>query len=277
MGCCFPKSKIHPDEDGADNQGQTTTSQEKTKSRNRVLGRENSTINMVANKGSKHNRDALKTSRANLEAKINEGDFAAVKKMVSGKKHALILNHIDQGGMTPLMYAAQNGKDEILKTLLDAKADLMKQDFQYRSVLLRTAENHNSDNNQETQAKIIRILVENKADVNVQTIDKKKSAIMASTENFNDVVVDTLIELKADVNAQDWNKQTALHFAAKATFKREEKVENEQRVAIVKSLLENGAKIGLTDKWNETPLAICQRKKNDASQNPLILDLLQGR
>merc|ERR1719266_795545 len=144
MGCC--QTKVAPEDDGADNDSQNQTNKkEKAKTEKRVLGRENSTLNMVANQGSKHNRDALKTSRANLESKINDGDLAAVKKMISGKKNSAILNHIDQGGMTPLMYAAQNGKDDILKALIDAKANLNTQDFQYRTVLLRTAENHLSD------------------------------------------------------------------------------------------------------------------------------------
>ena len=92
------------------------------------------------------------------------------------------------------------------------------------------------------QLDIVKVLVENGADVDVKDADNN-TALHNATLRGHLEIVKLLIENSADVNAQDNDDQTALHIAAEFGY-----------LEIVKRLIENGADINHPDDDLVTPL-----------------------
>jgi len=267
MGCCATsENKVVPEPE-EENTVTTTSEPADTESKSSEKNAE-TTLNIVPNKGKKEDRDAMKAIRVSLESKITEGDVDAVKEMITDSKNSKAINYIDpeSGGTTLLMFAIQIGKPDMVQLLIDSKADVNAEDSRYHNALFRAVENHSSDDSKEikisqkTQIESIEILLEAGMDINKQTSDKKETYLMCAAGSYKDEIVDYLIKKKASLNTQDWNKQTALHIAAKSKYVPDME-EKDPRVKIIISLLKSQVDATIEDKWGETALELCQRKK----------------
>ncbi|QMV45957.1 ankyrin repeat domain-containing protein [Wolbachia pipientis] len=90
--------------------------------------------------------------------------------------------------------------------------------------------------------KVVRYLIKNGANINVQD-EWEKTSLHYSAQHEHTQVVEVLLEEGAGVNAQDENKETPLHYAAK-----------HRHIKTVKLLLKNRANINLQDEGGRTPL-----------------------
>lgn len=133
-----------------------------------VFRKENSTRALIPEQPNEVERKKIMTNRKNLEIAIDKGDIEPVKQLLV----QFDVNHVDRVKMTLLMYAVQMGKNDIVKMLIDTKADITVEDVHHKTALLRAAENHTSTNSQEVQIQLIETLINAKANINAET--KKK-------------------------------------------------------------------------------------------------------
>ena len=114
-------------------------------------------------------------------------------------------NKKDSKGTTPLIYAAMNGHEAMVRLLLDRKANINAKDNYGQTALYRAACNGHEA--------VVQLLLDRKADVNVKDNDGW-TALYRAAWNGHEAVVRLLLDRKADVNAKDNDGQTALHRAA---------------------------------------------------------------
>lgn len=127
----------------------------------------------------------------------------------------------DQEGKTALLIAVQRGFADIVQILVDRGANISGKDQQHRSALWIAVEEENFD--------VVRILLNNGADVNATNLLDKETALHAAVRKNNIKIVTLLLEHGADVHAKTQN-QTALMLAGREKYK-----------DIVDLLLKNGA------------------------------------
>ncbi|KAK4242966.1 ankyrin repeat-containing domain protein, partial [Corynascus novoguineensis] len=147
-------------------------------------------------------------------------------------------------GRTPLSWAAQEGRLNIVELLIQGGADIDGMDEKEYTPLHRA-----SDNGHET---IARLLIDKGADVNAQDVHGLTALIMAS-RNGHEAIVRLLIEEGADVNAQGRNESTALIMA----------LENGHE-AIVRLLIENGADVNAQSRNKSTALIMALENGHEA-------------
>ena len=106
---------------------------------------------------------------------------------------------------------------------------------------------------------IIRMLFENKADIEIEDKDGDRAIHHAAFGNESDVI-DLLESLttKLDLNSMNKKKQTALHIAV-----------NKQHLNVISTLIRLGCHVSLQDINGDTPLHGAILRKNDS-----IVDLL---
>ncbi|XP_068687498.1 uncharacterized protein [Montipora foliosa] len=108
---------------------------------------------------------------------------------------------------------------------------------------------------------LVKLLLENKADVNIRDWSGKSPLHKAVTQK--DVpLVKLLLENKADVNIRDCSGETPLH-----------KVVTQKDVPLIKLLLENKAYVNIRDWWGENPLHKAVTQKDV----PLVKLLLENK
>ncbi|WP_438456617.1 ankyrin repeat domain-containing protein [Wolbachia endosymbiont of Kerria lacca] len=148
-------------------------------------------------------------------------------------------------GWTPLHYAVQNGHKEVVKILLQNKADVNAETTNQGLTPLHVAA-------QDGHKEVVEILLQNKAEVNAETTDKGWNEgwnegwtpLHYAVQNGHKEVVKILLQNKADVNAETTDKGwTPLHVAAQDGHKE-----------VVEILLNNGAKVNVEDNSGKTPL-----------------------
>jgi ankyrin repeat domain-containing protein 50 len=137
-------------------------------------------------------------------------------------------------GWTALHLAAENGHEVIVQLLLKKGADITAKSNDGRTALHQTAQNGHGA--------VITLLLEKRADV-IAKSDDRWTALHLAAENGHEVIVQLLLEKGADITAKNNNRWTALHLAA----------ENGHEV-IVWLLLEKGADI--TAKSNDGRTAL---------------------
>lgn len=170
-------------------------------------------------------REQIKQSRQSLTA----ADFlkaagAGDRTMVDTFLRAGIDRNIgDERGYTALMTAAERGKTEIVKLLLDenAKPDLQNKEGDSALILAAAA----------NQPESVRTLIGANADVRVKD-QKNWTALMKAVFAGYDKVVDTLLATSRDALRRDGQLDRALSVAAVLG-----------NTGIVRSLLEHGAEI----------------------------------
>jgi ankyrin repeat protein len=158
------------------------------------------------------------------------------------------LNKFESGfipDMTPLRLAVKNGRVEVAKKLIAAKADMNQGSF--GDTLLHVAAESGS-------VEMIRHLIDNGADVNAKQGSKKTGAtpLLLAVENERLEAVRTLIAAKSNVNAANEEGETPLHIAARVG-----------QPALIQLLIANGANVNARDKDQETPLDVAKACKNE--------------
>jgi ankyrin repeat protein len=168
-----------------------------------------------------------------LYTAIENGDQFAIATFVDA---GFDLNkHRDSDGQTPLIYAARLGKTEVVKALLDAKADVNARDHSDQTALSRALIERHDDTFE-------LLLNRPGVDVNVKGLNEATPLITCVARSWAPAV-QKLVDSGADINAQDSDGDTALHVAAT--------INNEQ---IFKLLLDKGALVDVKNKVGGTAL-----------------------
>ncbi|QGA21573.1 hypothetical protein EYB26_009284 [Talaromyces marneffei] len=150
------------------------------------------------------NRKDLKEykNRTPLSWAAQEGRLDIVTLLL---ETGLVIDESDGGGRTGLSRAAENGHEAVAKLLIEKGANINISDGS-RS----TALHHALQNRHEAMA---RLLIEKGADINI--IDESRStALHYALGNGYEAVARLLIEKGADVNMSDESRSTALHHAS---------------------------------------------------------------
>ena len=176
----------------------------------------------------------------NLELLLasSEGDTAKVIKWI--EKGADVNCKSSYEGVTPLMYAAQNGHLETVRILLHKGANENTLPVNHVSALLGAC--------MFGHVYIADTLILNGADVNTKNLDGITPLMIAATYN-DSLMADMLIFYKADLNKQDVKGNTALHYASYYGSS-----------GVSELLIEKQAKINVGDNKGFTPLMIAAQK-----------------
>jgi len=119
------------------------------------------------------------------------------------------INSKDEGGRTPLLWAAQEGNKSIAAKLIELGADIDSSDNEgFTALEIATSEN---------SVDFVKMLIESGVDVNKTTVDGGR-AIHAACAWGNMEVLELLINAGAIVNIQDNEGMTPLHFACEHCF-----------------------------------------------------------
>jgi hypothetical protein len=150
----------------------------------------------------------------------------------------------NERGWTPLMLAAFNGHDDVIRVLIKHQANVHASDL-----LGNTALHWASDAGQLSSA---RLLIENRAEVDAINNSGLTSLLQASKGRHLGIVL-LLIDSGANLNAIAIDGSTALHKAAAAGY-----------TEIVRTLLYHGANTGITNHYGDTPLTLAAKKNQQA-------------
>ncbi len=163
------------------------------------------------------------------------------------EKKANIYARSTRGGMTALMVAARNPNPEVVKVLLADGAYANAKDDDGWTALLYAANGNNPE--------VMKVLVEDGADINVKDYAFGQTALMlAVQENSDPEVVKMLLKNGADINARDNALgKTALMYAAQENSNPE----------VVKVLLAGGADARAVDKERHGALWWAQQREKD--------------
>ena len=132
---------------------------------------------------------------------------------------------------TPLIYAAGEGRFDVVKCLIDHGADVSKKAWNKRTVLHYASERGH--------LKVVEALLCKGADIDVEDEDHCTPLMLAAG---NDISL-CLIDRGADVKKKDSRKRTALHYASVRG-----------NLKVVKALLSKGAEIDVEEEDRCTPL-----------------------
>lgn len=143
-----------------------------------------------------------------------EGDVAMVEKALAAG--ASVNAKDSESGYTPLMEAATSGQVEIVKLLLEKKADVHIQDNNGFTALMYTAMGSPSVKkdddislvNPENYLAITKLLVDAKADVNKKA-DNKSTALLLAVGSGNPEIVEFLLKAGANPMVKDESGLTA--------------------------------------------------------------------
>jgi len=152
------------------------------------------------------------------------------------------------GGQRPLIFACGNGHLEIVKVLLENRANINKTDAKGGTALMFASVNNYPD--------IVKLLLTRGANVNAVDSDLK-TALMLATERGHLKVVGLLLANGANVNAVDDRGDTALYIAIEA-----------KRPDIVELLIRNGADVNNGSSYTHPLFEAIQQEQ------PRIVELL---
>jgi len=189
---------------------------------------------------------------------VTKGDTAAVSLFLAAE---LSPDTRNEAGLTALMIAAEAGQLDVVKILVDNKAEVSAVDNESGWTALHFASTKG-------HAEIITLLLNSGASVEALT-QSGETALMLATESERDEAVKALIEGKADVNVtRSHDGYTALHLAA---AKRTPAARGMREMETCKILLEAGASPSLSTNDGTTPLMVAV-KNYDYSLAKLLLE-----
>lgn len=160
---------------------------------------------------------------------IHSGNIESLKTSVT--KYNIESEH---KGLTPLMWAAKEGKLEAVNILLEQHANINSINETGRTALIYAAEEGKADN--------VALLLKRNANVSIKDKEGNTALILAAANNHIEVVR-VLIKNGAAINATNNNKSTALLYAAKANH-----------FEVVKFLIESGADLKIADYEGDYPI-----------------------
>ncbi|KAF4439455.1 ankyrin repeats (3 copies) domain-containing protein [Fusarium austroafricanum] len=161
------------------------------------------------------------------------------------------INSKDSEGQTPLLLAAKEGHEAIVRLLLDHGAHIEAVDEEYRKPLSLAARNG--------QDPVVQLLLDHGADI--EAVDwRGDTPLSRAAENGHDANVQLLLDGGADIEAVDGFGRTSLSLAA-----------GNGNETIVRLLLDRGAHTKVVDSYGCTPLKRAIHGSYDA-----IVELLQA-
>jgi hypothetical protein len=196
-----------------------------------------------------------------LEKAINKGDVEAVKKYIQKGADTNFVNRREE---TALQCAISSRNIEILKILLNSRADVNKKDrlsdvTPLHHLLLTSADNRPPAPDDWDDLEAARLLLEQGANPNVCGWDK--TPLLIAAEQENEEMVDLLLSYGADINqvgrlVPSLSGYSALHYAAE---------KGDTKLALL--LLDKGADVNIKGTGDISPLHL-------ASSGPMIELLL---
>jgi len=162
-------------------------------------------------------------------------------------------NQADKG-VTPLVLETYNGRSEIIRLLLQAKADPNLASDTGRIPILEAVQSSATAQRKE----MTQLLLEHGANPNVCD-SAQVTPLMKAVFNGEADVVELLLTHKADVNAKDNNNRSPLHYAAWALEY------GKDMTGITEILIRTGAEVNLSDGAGRTPLKWAESVKTDSS------------
>jgi transposase len=167
----------------------------------------------------------------------NAGDLASVKALIADGTNVAYRRRVD--GATALLVAALQGHLDIVKELLDARADVdAKSDWGTTALFVASTRGH---------VDVVRRILREKPQVNIRSWNGTTALIMAVGNGHKDVVEDLLVA-GADANAAADNGETAIILAARNGY-----------FDIVKDLLAANVDVDRRTRKGETALSAAQQ------------------
>ena len=177
---------------------------------------------------------------------IRNNDIEQAKLAIKGGAN-LKATRYDEG-VTPLIYAINHDRDDIVELLIKSKADVNAKDIgdKGRTPIIWTVyEGLYKRKNNEKNTNILTALINSGVDINAKD-NSGYTALIWAAKRRNDIVVTQLIKAGADLNVKDNNGETALMIAASyGSFGGEN---------IVEQLINAGADVNAKDNYGATAL-----------------------
>ncbi|KAK0052202.1 ankyrin repeat protein [Biomphalaria pfeifferi] len=195
-------------------------------------------------------KDDEETFPSSLALRILKSDSDDTTDDDSNSALPADVNRQDGNGLTLLMKACIQGKENVIVTLLEAQADINQTDHYGKTALIHAAKVGG--------AKALQLLIKNGADIECFDSTGNSALIYAIKDNRKSVI-DVLLQAGVDVNASNYGTPTPL-------------IEAVERGAVdlALELLEAGALVNLSDKEGITALHVAARNKHPEMLNALI-------
>jgi ankyrin repeat protein len=181
---------------------------------------------------------AAQGSATRLYDAIRTNDLARLQAMVRSAADA---NSKDDGGKTPLMYAAAVGSINAVKLLIDKGADVNAQNESGLTALMLAA----------TDLSKVRLLVDRGANVNATTKLGRTALFLAAMSDDSAAIVRLLVAKGADVKARDVFNNTILNAAAAGND-----------TETIRFMIDAGVDVNAASKMGLTPLMLVAGQRN---------------
>ena len=234
------------DVNGQDNNGTTPLMEAAEWGRDHVV---HELIRVGASVTAKNNKQQTALHKAISSSWGNR--FSVVKALIEAGAD---VNEQDEDGTTPLMEAAEWGRDHVMHGLIRGGASVTAKNKKQQTALQKAR------NIWGNRFSVVKALNEAGADVNEQDEDGTTPLIKAANMG-NEQVVHELIRAGASVTAKNKKQQTALHKASNSWG---------NRFSEVKALIEAGADVNEQDEDGTTPLIKAAEWGHDQIVHELI-------
>ena len=164
------------------------------------------------------------------------GNLDKVKRFIEGGYDVNKINQRSFMPRTPLMYAAGEGRVDVVKYLIDHGADVNKEAWNKRTALHYASKRGD--------LKVVEALLSKGAEIDVEDRYHRIPLMLAAEKGNNDVSL-YLVDHGADVDKKDSCKRTTLHYASRGGDSR-----------VVEALLSKGAEIDVEDGDGRSPLML---------------------
>ena len=201
------------------------------------------------------------------------------------------MNNKNENGETPLHITIT---PTIIQLLIDNKADINAINNmgdtplnyaidEMNNIIYLTTVNKDNNNFEEMFINKIKLLLENKADINKHN-NKKNTPLHISASGSNKNLIQILLNNNADINLKNNDGDTPLHLLKNpkfvSIFKTNINIKNNngetplikfiylKNVEMVKSLIENNADVNIPNKFGETSLDLYNNSKDIFPNSP---------
>lgn len=181
-------------------------------------------------------------------------DVKAMLKSNSGLVHST-----DKEERTPLHLAAEYGRLEVVKFLIQKGAKVDARDKSGSTALHQACDSPASKESAENKLKTVKFLIQKGADIEALTTTRRKAPLHTAAHSWDHRVAEYLIKKGARVDLKDGIGWTPLFWAAHNRFPR-----------TLKALIKNGADVNAQDNSGETALHWTVRQKSTEVTKILI-------